>query len=602
MNRPWFIWTASALCLVVGLGALAWVSAVVARLDRENGEAARQAAFEQQVRLALWRIESALSPLIGREHARPHFQYEAFYPVEAAYTNMYAPLEYGDVLVPSPLLAFESKRILLHFQIDGEGALASPQVPAGNMLDLAQARFEADRSIERATERLERLRGIVPVATMTATAATVPIETEPAEARVATGARRGRRRDGNDYAGRQRANAQNRNLGKVRSGIQTQQLADSVRAVESRPGEVSIRRVSEGDSRAFWIERQLLLLRRVVVGDETVVQGCWFDWPVIEAWLLGEIADLLPAATLVPVLDGDRFESSRMVAALPIALLAEGAPTGAIPLSRPVRDMLAVAWAGVLVAVGAVLVMIRATVTLSERRGAFVSAVTHELRTPLTTFRLYTQMLDEQMIPDEAKRRDYVRTLRAESDRLGHLVENVLTFARLERTNRADRSETVTIDDLVDRMRQRLEHRCAQAGTMLIVDVDDHARGSSLSTDVAAVDRIVFNLVDNACKYAGKGEELAPIRLCVHRDGGEVAFSVRDEGPGLGPEARRHLFRPFSKSARAAAHSAPGIGLGLALSRRLARSIGGTLRLVSSEGVGCAFELRLNRDDQSSVK
>ena len=92
--------------------------------------------------------------------------------------------------------------------------------------------------------------------------------------------------------------------------------------------------------------------------------------------------------------------------------------------------------------------------------------MTHELRTPLTTFRLYTEMLDEGMvaepaIPSEA----YLKTLRGEADRLGHLVENVLAFARLERGRAVGGREIVRRpEDLVDRLVPRLALRARQAG------------------------------------------------------------------------------------------------------------------------------------------
>ena len=102
-------------------------------------------------------------------------------------------------------------------------------------------------------------------------------------------------------------------------------------------------------------------------------------------------------------------------------------------------------------------------ITLSERRGAFVSAVTHELRTPLTTFRLYTDMLAGGMITDEDKRRDYIRRLNQESERLSHLVENVLLYARLSGTRRWKDLSTITLGELVDRSRDRLTTRAVPA-------------------------------------------------------------------------------------------------------------------------------------------
>ena len=95
--------------------------------------------------------------------------------------------------------------------------------------------------------------------------------------------------------------------------------------------------------------------------------------------------------------------------------------------------------------------------------------MTHELRTPLTTFRLYTEMLDEGMVASAESQRSYLKTLRAEADRLGHLVENVLAFARLERGRAADGREIVAPAELLDRLVPRLALRARQAGMELIV-------------------------------------------------------------------------------------------------------------------------------------
>lgn len=111
-------------------------------------------------------------------------------------------------------------------------------------------------------------------------------------------------------------------------------------------------------------------------------------------------------------------------------------------------------------------------------------------------------------------------------------------------------------------------------------------------TDPAAVDQILFNLVDNAGKYAAAA---ADRRIHIEADsaGRWAVLRVRDHGPGISARDLRCLFKPFRKSAERAATSAPGVGLGLALSRRLARALGGDLRLVRAGGAGAAFELRL---------
>ena len=114
MMRPWHTWTLFGLCLAVVLAAMGWISWTVVKLDRAECEARRQAAVEEEVRLALWRMDSALAPLIARESARPYFVYTPFYPADRAYTRMFAQIQSGEVLVPSPLLTQTSPHVLLH--------------------------------------------------------------------------------------------------------------------------------------------------------------------------------------------------------------------------------------------------------------------------------------------------------------------------------------------------------------------------------------------------------------------------------------------------------------------------------------------------------
>ena len=258
----------------------------------------------------------------------------------------------------------------------------------------------------------------------------------------------------------------------------------------------------------------------------------------------------------------------------------------------PVFFALMVSWLCMLLAAVAVGVLLHGAVSLSERRGAFVSAVTHELRTPLTTFKMYSEMLANGMITDETKRQQYLATLCSEADRLSHLVENVLAYARLERGSARNRVERVTLGELLERITPQLRERTDRAGMELAVDADDGALNTVAHVDAGAVEQILFNLVDNACKYGATGATEKVIHLEALPEGKFAMLRVRDHGQGISAEGARRLFQPFSKSAQEAAHSAPGIGLGLALCRRLSRSLGGDLRLVPCP-VGACFELRL---------
>jgi signal transduction histidine kinase len=201
-------------------------------------------------------------------------------------------------------------------------------------------------------------------------------------------------------------------------------------------------------------------------------------------------------------------------------------------------------------------------------------------------------MLAEGMVPEEEKRKRYLQRLCTEADRLSHLVENVLAYARLERGGVRHRLHDTAVSELLDRVKGRLSERARHADMELTVTFEDEAASRVVRADTAAVEQILFNLVDNACKYAS-GAADKRITLGAHFREGRVMLKVRDCGPGIPPADKKLLFHPFRKSARDAAESAPGVGLGLALSHGLARQMGA--RLYHDTGVtdGACFALSL---------
>ena len=157
MKRFGAVWLIFGLCVVLAAGAMARLGATALALERAEARARRQAALEENLQLALWRMDSALAPLMAEESARPYFAYSPLYPAERAFTAMFAEIRKGDVLMPSPLLTFTSPQVRLHFQYGPDGRLSSPQVPAGNMRDLAESRYLTPELIEQAARRLNEL-------------------------------------------------------------------------------------------------------------------------------------------------------------------------------------------------------------------------------------------------------------------------------------------------------------------------------------------------------------------------------------------------------------------------------------------------------------
>jgi signal transduction histidine kinase len=126
----------------------------------------------------------------------------------------------------------------------------------------------------------------------------------------------------------------------------------------------------------------------------------------------------------------------------------------------------------------------------------------------------------------------------------------------------------------------------------LSVEMTPQQGEAAVRADASVVEQILFNLVDNACKYAVLATDKR-IHLVAGQDAGRTFLKVCDHGPGISPVEAGRLFRPFSKSAADAAVSAPGVGLGLALSRRLAREMGGDLVYESRGEAGACFVLNL---------
>ena len=707
MKRPLLTWLVFAACALIGLGVLGWFSAEMLRLERGAAQAREIAVREENVRLALWRMDSALASVHGLEAARPVGDYEPFVRTGATFTIDFRQNAPSSVLVPSPLLGFTPPFVRLHLQLQEDGRITSPQVPEGPAYTAALEAQVPGESMTSAAVRLRQLRGSetstalleaasiapfsialrddgAPAAVPTSAPAefaqqlapqaerqaTVELKKSQAELQqrnvlaeenyytvnraapprarpvertfvatdealeVADGFRRGgvapRGHESPAPAGaaptasfeaeqpialdiprqdmsQREFAAQAAAAPSVVSGAvaeRDQAVAGVARAKgkaesdEGRPPFAPDDEPVTGTIDARWIGDELFFLRPVSGSAQVRAQAVWLDWPELRAWLLARVTDLLPGAALEPVDSNAAFtldDASRRLAFLPVRLRPGPVALTATSSWSPLQVSLVIAWVLAGVGVVALALLLSGTLRLSERRGAFVSAVTHELRTPLTTFRMYTEMLSSGMVPDEGKRRSYLDTLRKEAERLSHLVENVLSYARLERGRASRRIEDTTPGDLFARIEERLRQRAEQGGLALTIGFEAGAAERPLRTDTTAFEQIVFNLVDNAAKYARRPEGGGTLAIQVAAGSqGRVITRVSDDGPGIAASVRKRLFQPFSKSAAEAAHSQPGVGLGLALSRRLARDeLHGELALERTGPEGTVFRLEV---------
>ncbi len=626
MKRPWHTGLVVVLCLTVVFAVMAWITIRLLDAEERNREMQKEAGEDSVIRLALWRMDAAVSPLIIAESARPYYEYAAFNPAETVNPVAYNRRQTNATLIPSPLLTQPSSNVLAYFNgaIAGSGAapgLASPQVPTGELNDWFLSNYAATGIVDVNKGNFDTFTANVTIAELHEVfggngvvegAALPPDVPAPIELPAPPQQERGVQQvamNASDQAVRYQQSLRSRqriqftkqqkyaqdNLAFQNTKVVQEKLPDasglSAQNEGVGPWGTPAPNVDEGVMRATWIGDMLVLGRLVKVDNTRYVQGAWLNWDVLREELLAEIADLLPSARLSPVAPDDTADRTRMMARLPARLIP--GPCAALPaLPAPSFNApLMTAWACVLIAALAVVLLVAGTVSLSERRAAFVSAVTHELRTPLTTFQMYSEMLSEGMVPEEKQRR-YFDVLRAEGFRLGHLVENVLSYSRIERGRGPRSAEPLVLGDVVERIRDRLERRAAQAGMTFVCENGATTVDVEVRANLTALEQILFNLVDNACKYAAQAEDRR-IHLEMSVADRSATLSVRDHGPGIGKHEAKGLFHPFRKSAKHAAETAPGVGLGLALSRKLARRMGGSLRINAAVTDGACFELVL---------
>ncbi len=225
----------------------------------------------------------------------------------------------------------------------------------------------------------------------------------------------------------------------------------------------------------------------------------------------------------------------------------------------------------------------------ATQKTSFVANVSHEFKTPLTTIRLYSELLEQGRVRDGAQRSEYLRTIGRETQRLARLVNNALDFSRLEQGRKRYAREPLDLGGELTRLLDTHAPRVAEAGLNLQRALP--AAPLPLTTDRDAVEQIVINLIDNACKYAAAGGELTVAATAAA--GGGVAVRVSDRGPGVPADQRERIFEKFHRVDDALTAEKTGAGLGLSIARQLARGLGGELSYAPRAGGGAEFVLIL---------
>ncbi|HEV7836699.1 MAG TPA: ATP-binding protein, partial [Gemmatimonadaceae bacterium] len=228
----------------------------------------------------------------------------------------------------------------------------------------------------------------------------------------------------------------------------------------------------------------------------------------------------------------------------------------------------------------------RGALAASEAKSAFLATMSHELRTPLNAIIGYQSLLKEGI---DGRLNDsqlaQLNRIRASADHLLGLIDEVLTFSRVEAGKEAVHHEETSLRSIVNEAITMIAPLAETKGLSVRAEGEE----ARLFTDGSKVRQILLNLLSNAIKFTDSGEIVIRSRV----EGDKVLVSVSDTGIGIAEENLERIFDPFWQVEQRSTRKVGGTGLGLSVSRTLARLIGGDISVESKLGKGSTFTVTL---------
>ena len=222
----------------------------------------------------------------------------------------------------------------------------------------------------------------------------------------------------------------------------------------------------------------------------------------------------------------------------------------------------------------------------NRAKAAFLASMSHELRTPLQAALGFAQLLRSRVFgPINDEQSEALARVERSQTHLARLIDDILDFARLEAGRVRVRLEPVPVQEIVDDLVPLVEPQAALKKITMTAQSSD---GLVVAVDRQRMRQIMVNLVGNAIKFTNPG---GAVRVAVHPDSNRVRFDVQDNGVGIPADRLKEIFEPFVQVDDALTRTASGAGLGLAISRDLARAMGGELSVQSEPGKGSTFSV-----------
>ena len=225
----------------------------------------------------------------------------------------------------------------------------------------------------------------------------------------------------------------------------------------------------------------------------------------------------------------------------------------------------------------------------NRAKSGFLAAMSHELRTPLNAISGYAQLMQEGIAgPVTEQQAEYLSRIRTSQQHLLGIVNDLLNYSRIEAGEITYERGPVAMHDVVERVVAMVALQAERKGLQL--DHGPCAADVVAQADALKAEQVLLNLVSNAVKYTAEPGRI--IVTCGWRDK-QATIDVRDTGPGIPADKLEVIFDPFVQLGRTLTSAQEGAGLGLAISRDLARAMGGDVTVESTVGTGSTFTLHL---------
>lgn len=258
------------------------------------------------------------------------------------------------------------------------------------------------------------------------------------------------------------------------------------------------------------------------------------------------------------------------------------------------RQIAVYVWTGalvillILIAAGFATRAVGRQIRLNEMKNSFIATVSHELKTPLASMRVLVDTLLEGNVRDETQATEYLRLTAKENERLSRMIDNFLTFSRMERNKKAftivDARPAAIANDAIESVKTKFNANHCHFALEIPNDLPE------IQADHDAIVTVLVNLLDNACKYTTDDKQIA---LKLFRDNGFVCFAVSDNGIGLARRHLRKIFDRFYQVDSSLARKAEGCGLGLSIVKFIIDAHRGKISVESKPGRGSTFCVRL---------